>query len=109
MGVPVLNGNLFPTVPIFHQGLALTNHDLLKAIRLLPSIGKMKNTLSTDQLSGAGCGRTGSVYESLLIINRYLKKDGIIHLTSSWHRAEINRILLHPRAGKRADKTPCCR
>jgi hypothetical protein len=81
MGVPVLNGNLFSNSANFSiQGLALTNHDLLKAIRLLSLYRENEKTpYRRINYRALDVEELGSVYESLLDFQPvFTNKDGII-------------------------------
>jgi hypothetical protein len=81
MGVPVLNGNLFSnSANFFIQGLALTNNDLLKAIRLLSLYRENEKTpYRRINYRALDVEELGSVYESLLDFQPvFTNKDGII-------------------------------
>jgi hypothetical protein len=81
MGVPVLNGNLFSNSANFSiQGLALTNHDLLKAIRLLSLYRENEITpYRRINYRALDVEELGSVYESLLDYQPVFKNvNGII-------------------------------
>jgi hypothetical protein len=81
MGVPVLNGNLFSNSANFSiQGLALTNNDLLKAIRLLSLYRENEKTpYRRINYRALDVEELGSVYESLLDFQPvFTNKDGII-------------------------------
>jgi hypothetical protein len=81
MGVPVLNGNLFSNGANFSiQGLALTNHDLLKAIRLLSLYRENEKTpYRRINYRALDVEELGSVYESLLDYQPVFKNlNGII-------------------------------
>jgi hypothetical protein len=81
MGVPVLNGNLFSNGANFSiQGLALTNHDLLKSIRLLSLYRENEKTpYRRINYRALDVEELGSVYESLLDYQPVFKNvNGII-------------------------------
>jgi hypothetical protein len=81
MSVPVLNGNLFSNGTNFSiQGLTLTNHDLLKAIRLLSLYRENEKTpYRRINYRALDVEELGSVYESLLDYQPVFKNvNGII-------------------------------